>query len=898
MHAKAAVQLGRRMAAAFSRSSSSRQGSGLEVALHWQALGLTMAALLQLSELVEQSGNAQDALRLLREAACSSLHKSDGKAQLLLQEAIVNLGNGLCKLLEKSGGQQQQRGWLQHVPAGCGSAANMILWKTVDLRAKLQLQLSHILMGSEGPQLVGFGSNSGHSNLMAEFAGAADDLASGLQELCVSGNPTSDSGNSSSKNIRGGRKGRAGKATAVQPAAGEGGTSRPSSKLNSTRKKPTGDVAQPSSTALHLEYQEPAVWLSATLKLLPHVAHRPLLLKQACSLLSSFLQSQGAVHSAAMFLQLKMGAATTEASSDQQCEQLLLCRVVCPPAGATQHNLPLILQLAGPTPGTRREACRSAGSSAANSMCQLLQQLSGILDDSAASMQCGAAASTAEQRSSWWRQRIDQDSRLQQLLVQVDQHWLGPWRCLLMHSQPWHVEQAGSAAAEAFVAECFDCVLDDTPRQLLAQLVSALLLHLDCCSSDEVSKAVVDLCQLAQQRSDGPHIANLVGKMTEAFQRVQAAAGQGPKIPTRSLSASTPKASDASLSAGRICPQAAAAVASCDTSQAIEVAATPRAAASMGIPGLKARSSRKPTQSRLLGMQRASVPTPASHQPPLRPADAAQPSLVLPDVDGLAQGMADKLHLSTPMTAAARSRIARQVRFAAADTLDAMARDQEAVPASIARHAQIPWESCPGLQQQNMYRCPNMPIAAAASLSSRGRGGRAVRHFQLVSGFFLLNPEGDLPATQNTFEAWLRQLGLQGLVGIKPSAKQLTEALSSHDVFLYFGHGGGEQYVPLAMLKQLHSCASSLLMGCSSGRLQRLGLYESSGTIWAYLLAGCPAAVANLWDVTDRDIDRFAQAMLEQWLRGSSTSRSRQSCKLRWLVGAAPVCYGLPGWLS
>jgi separase len=85
-------------------------------------------------------------------------------------------------------------------------------------------------------------------------------------------------------------------------------------------------------------------------------------------------------------------------------------------------------------------------------------------------------------------------------------------------------------------------------------------------------------------------------------------------------------------------------------------------------------------------------------------------------------------------------------------------------------------------------------------------------------------------------------------VGTRPSADQLTEALSSHEVFLYFGHGGGEQYIPLAALKQLHSCASSLLMGCSSGRLQQMGLYEPSGTIWAYLLAGkdCHGATSCL----------------------------------------------------
>lgn len=94
--------------------------------------------------------------------------------------------------------------------------------------------------------------------------------------------------------------------------------------------------------------------------------------------------------------------------------------------------------------------------------------------------------------------------------------------------------------------------------------------------------------------------------------------------------------------------------------------------------------------------------------------------------------------------------------------------------------------------------------------------------------------------------------------------------------------------------------------------------------------AGCPAAVANLWDVTDRDIDRFSQAVLTVYISGGggggvgggssrSSSRvqakhcsddenaeppgtdmsaavgaSRGACKLPHLVGAAPVCYGLP----
>ena len=107
--------------------------------------------------------------------------------------------------------------------------------------------------------------------------------------------------------------------------------------------------------------------------------------------------------------------------------------------------------------------------------------------------------------------------------------------------------------------------------------------------------------------------------------------------------------------------------------------------------------------------------------------------------------------------------------------------------------------------------------------------------------------------------------------------------------------------------------------------------------------------MANLWDVTDRDIDRFCQSLLKTWLeegRGEQSSgessgnctasgitslgdmlgavaaagaadgdgeqeggvgqdravrgmskavaSSREACKLPHLIGAAPVCYGVP----
>lgn len=62
-----------------------------------------------------------------------------------------------------------------------------------------------------------------------------------------------------------------------------------------------------------------------------------------------------------------------------------------------------------------------------------------------------------------------------------------------------------------------------------------------------------------------------------------------------------------------------------------------------------------------------------------------------------------------------------------------------------------------------------------------------------------------------------------------------------------------------------------------------------------------PAIVANLWDVTDKDIDRFSDSLLKQWLDSDAQlslpealCQSRQACKLKYLIGASPVLYGLP----
>ena len=113
-------------------------------------------------------------------------------------------------------------------------------------------------------------------------------------------------------------------------------------------------------------------------------------------------------------------------------------------------------------------------------------------------------------------------------------------------------------------------------------------------------------------------------------------------------------------------------------------------------------------------------------------------------------------------------------------------------------------------------------------------------------------------------------------------------------------------------------------MGCSSGTVTEVGRYEPYGTPINYMLAGCPALVATLWDVTDKDIDRFAKRTLTDWglfkeeeavenkkAKGKkkethlskstkkvslaqAVAKGREACNLKYLTAAAVCVYGIP----
>ena len=256
----------------------------------------------------------------------------------------------------------------------------------------------------------------------------------------------------------------------------------------------------------------------------------------------------------------------------------------------------------------------------------------------------------------------------------------------------------------------------------------------------------------------------------------------------------------------------------------------------------------------------------------------------------------------------------------------------------------FPWESLPCLEDRSISRifslaCIKDRIPRAMQVDALPIHADDSKGFVAASdnGAYILNPAGDLRKTQETLEGPLRSLKTwQGTIQQIPKESDIESHLRERDILLYFGHGSGSQYIRPRVIKKLTRCATTLLMGCSSGVLTVTGDFEPYGTPVNYMHAGSPALLATLWDVTDKDIDRYSIDVLQQWglievessspfrpskdkgkrkgkekqpkealsLGGDHLSlteaaaRSRKSCFLRYLNGAAPVIYGVPVWLD
>lgn len=195
----------------------------------------------------------------------------------------------------------------------------------------------------------------------------------------------------------------------------------------------------------------------------------------------------------------------------------------------------------------------------------------------------------------------------------------------------------------------------------------------------------------------------------------------------------------------------------------------------------------------------------------------------------------------------------------------------------------FPWESLPCLESLSVSRLPSLAalrerllVARSPTVSHNVQPGHYIP--AEVGGTSMLNPSGDLTHTFKTIKPHLD--GMQGpwnhICNRAPTEKEFEDSLRDKELVLYFGHGSGAQFVKSKSVRRLYlgsqagceqraGCATTFLFGCSSVHLSDNGIYEPSGMLASYLTAGAPAVVGMLWDVTDKDCDRFAVKVGELW---------------------------------
>jgi len=165
----------------------------------------------------------------------------------------------------------------------------------------------------------------------------------------------------------------------------------------------------------------------------------------------------------------------------------------------------------------------------------------------------------------------------------------------------------------------------------------------------------------------------------------------------------------------------------------------------------------------------------------------------------------------------------------------------------------IPWEMTPSLRAVRVYRQPSFWHLRRNFEKSQVDDKEGIS--------YILNPGGDLKNTEAYFKERVDS-SWRGIVGRAPREDEFLESLSNSQLFLYFGHGGGDAYCARSKIRKLQRpAAPSFLIGCSSGKMKTLGAFCPESTFLDYLYAGCPTILVNLWDVTDKDIDKFTDSM-------------------------------------
>ncbi|CEM20238.1 unnamed protein product [Vitrella brassicaformis CCMP3155] len=305
---------------------------------------------------------------------------------------------------------------------------------------------------------------------------------------------------------------------------------------------------------------------------------------------------------------------------------------------------------------------------------------------------------------------------------------------------------------------------------------------------------------------------------------------------------------------------------------------------------------------------------------------------------------------SGPLPAASWKDAAQSfVSAVSSDQSGALSRRGPVVLFPSASLADFPFESLPCLDGQAVSRgvasaamlatlSDMQPLASPADTLERDPAvvstvSSPQQHLQIrpsqSAGYFVLNPSGDLSCTEAAIKPLLvRQPNWTGVIGVVPERTEIIRQLALRDLYLYCGHQGGEAYLPGELVQKgwvgdtrpglaqedsrdgnaatggnssaSRGCraAAALLLGCSSARLvRRVPHFEPFSTPLNYLIGGSPLALGTLFDVTDVDLDRFTTRLLQEANDEGlveAVALARRACRFRYLVGSAPVCFGVP----
>jgi separase len=193
----------------------------------------------------------------------------------------------------------------------------------------------------------------------------------------------------------------------------------------------------------------------------------------------------------------------------------------------------------------------------------------------------------------------------------------------------------------------------------------------------------------------------------------------------------------------------------------------------------------------------------------------------------------------------------------------------------------FPFEGLSVLSGKAVSRVPSLPFILAPLMDAENLV------VDPTEAKYVIDPESNLTGTSDRIVPMVESIvakhgwDWKGVVGTVPPPSFVEDAVRRENgLFLYCGHGGGQACFSRSKVESLitgneeaglppRSCKSSLiLMGCSSGKWvapNRKGIqvfdkvpihYEPEGISLSYLCAGAPCVIGNLWDVTDRDIDK------------------------------------------